>query len=58
MLALYIMTIRPTYQSILVARDIDTDDFGKTEVPKEIWVDERSNKSTRGGINYKMLIKA
>ena len=40
-----------TYQTILVSRDIDGDNLLKTEVPLEIRLDERYNKSTRGGVD-------
>ena len=38
-------------EAVLVTRDVDADNFWKTEVPDEAWADEWSNKAARSSID-------
>lgn len=45
-------------QTILVARNVDGNDLFKSEVPDQIWINERSHEATRCSVNVNRAVNA
>ena len=49
--------IDKSYQTILVARNVDADHLLQTEVPNKLGVDEWCNKASRSGVDCVLSAK-